>query len=141
MSDIELFLSIWFVIVISLLLIFFLKGKRALASFPDLKSVHVVFREKSASGNALKNVLTKLAGVNNTLDVIVTNEEFWLKSPLLLAGAVNRFGLLHKVSLKNIYKVEAKGKKVQVEFKSKTGETVQVLLLLKNPEDFIKAIQ
>ncbi len=99
----EIVFSVWLIFAISFIGLLLYRGKRALEIFPDIKTMEVLFREKSVSGTSLKNRLTKLTSVNNALDIIVTKNELWIKSPILLAGFLNWFGLLHKVSINNIY--------------------------------------
>lgn len=136
-----IFFIVWLIVAAFILIKFFLSGKEALSIFPNINTVKVVYRDKSASGNSTQNWHTRIGGAHNSLDIVVTDKEFWLKSMLLFAGIGKRSDLLHKVPLHNIVGINKEGKRVIVDFKTEDGKDKQVILLTKKPDNFIKAIR
>lgn len=126
---------------ITMLTIMYKRGKKALAIFPNISSVDVLFREKGVSGNSRKSLKTKLGGASNVLDIIVTENELWIRSPLLIAGFGETFDLLHKVQLSRISNAESNKKKVVITFNS-DGKTETTLdLKIKKAQEFVEIIK
>ncbi len=140
MDEGTIFLIVWTIAVVLILSKLYIIGKKSLSIFPDINTVHVVYRDKSASGNSTQSWKTKMGGAKNVLDIVVTDKELWIKSMLLFAGIGKRYDLLHKVSLNNIKGVNTKGKKITIDFKTEDGEDKQVVIITKRPDDFMKAI-
>jgi len=140
MDEGTIFLIVWTIAVVLILSKLYIIGKKALSIFPDINTVQVVYRDKSASGNSTQSWKTKMGGAKNVLDIVVTDKELWIKSMLLFAGIGKRYDLLHKVSLNNIKGVNPKGKKITIDFKTEDGEDKQVVIITKRPDDFMKAI-
>ena len=136
-----IFLIVWVVVAAFILTTLYKRGKRALSIFPDINSVLVIYRDKSASGHSTKSWTTKMGGARNVLDIIVTDKELWLKSMLLFAGIGQQYDLLHKISLDNITRADRQGNKITVDFKTEHGEDKQVVLMTKRADDFLKAIK
>lgn len=82
-----------------------------------------------------------MGGARNVLDVVVTDKELWLKSMLLFAGIGKQYDLLHKVSLDNIKRAERQGSKITLYFRTEDGENKQIVLTIKRPDEFLKAIK
>lgn len=124
-----------------MLTIMYKRGKKALAIFPNISSVDVLFREKGVSGNSRKSLKTKLGGASNVLDIIVTDNELWIRSPLLIAGFGKTYDLLHKVQLSRISNAESNRKKVIITFNS-DGKTETTLdLKMKKAQEFVEIIK
>ncbi len=136
-----IFLGLWVIVIAFILITLYKRGKKALSIFPDFQSVHVVYRDKSASGQSNKSGRTKMGGARNSLDIVVTNEELWLKNMLLFASIGKQYDLLHRVPLQNILSADQQGKRVTVDFKTEDGEDKQVVLMTKQPSDFLKALK
>ena len=136
----QVFLIIWFLIVITILLIFYTQGKKALAIFPPLNTVNVIYRDKSASGRSLHSFKTKFGGARKVLDIVVTDNEIWLKSMLLFAFIQKRNDLLHKVKLDQIKSIKLEEKKVKLSFTS-NGQNTDIELFTSNPLKLIDALK
>ncbi|BDD01378.1 hypothetical protein [Persicobacter psychrovividus] len=141
MNGETIFLIVWVIVAAFILTTFYKRGKKALSIFPDIHSVRVVYRDKSASGHSNKSWTTKMGGARNALDIVVTDKELWLKSMLLFAGIGKHYDLLHKVSLDNIIRTDRQGRKITVDFKTEDGKDKQVVFMTKRPDDFLKAIK
>jgi len=118
----------------------YIRGKSALVIFPNITSVDVLFREKGVSGNSRKSLKTKFGGAKNVLDVIVTDCELWIRSPLLFAGFSKTYDLLHKVQLSHISNVESNKKKVVISFNSDGKIETTLELKMKKAQDFVEII-
>ncbi|HYV95396.1 MAG TPA: hypothetical protein VE978_26720 [Chitinophagales bacterium] len=141
-NGVTIFLIVWVIIATFLITSFYRRGKRALSIFPDINSVMVKYRDMSASGYSTKNWITKRGRASGVLDIVVTDDELWLKSMLLFAGILKKYDLLHKIPLKKIMKANnITGRKVTLDFKSETGENKQVVLITKRPDELIRAIK
>lgn len=141
MSGETIFLTAWVIVVVFILTTLYKRGKKALFIFPDINSVHVVYRDKSASGYSTKSSRTKMGGARNVLDIVVTDKELWIKSMLIFASIGQQFDLLHKISLSNITQANREGRKITLNFKTEEGDDRQVVLLTKWPGDFLNAIR
>lgn len=53
------FIYTWLVIVVTLVTIFFIRGRKAIQIFSDLDLSNLVYSEKSASGYSTKSLRTK----------------------------------------------------------------------------------
>ncbi len=135
-----IFLIIWVIVTTLIMTKLYISGKKALSIFPDINTIQVLYRDKSASGHSTQTWKTRIGGASGILDIVVTDKELWLKSMLLFAGIGEKHDLLHKITLNNITDVNKEGKKVTIDFKLEDGKGKQVILLTKRPDDFIKAI-
>jgi len=136
-----IFLTVWFILAISLLSIMYIRGKKALEQFPNLDTVNILFRERKASGNSLKSFQTKYGGASKVLEIIVTDNELWLKSPLLIAGFGDKIDLLHKVKLTNILSADINKKDVIIVFITENKIETKIRIRMKNREKFIEIIK
>lgn len=136
----EIFPYISTIFPVCMLVYLYITGKKALAIFPAINTVTVVYRNRFASGYATKRSFWKNGRANKVLDVVVTDNELWLKSMLLFAGMALRIGLLHKIPLKNITNATLQGDKVIVDFKNDAFEDVQMVIITKNPGVFLRAL-
>ena len=140
MNEQTIFLIIWTVITVFILITSYWKGKKALAIFPNINFVNVIYQDKYASGYSTKSWRTRIGGTRNMLKIVVTDNELWLTCNILLAGIGEYYDLLHKISLENIKKVEKQEKKITLDFKTNSGIDKQVVLITKQPEIFLKAL-
>jgi hypothetical protein len=136
-----IFLTIWLIIAVIMLAMLYRRGKKALEIFPDPDSIDILFREKSVSGNSRKSLITKLGGANNVLEIIVTNDELWIRSPLLFAGFGKTYDLLHRIKLTDVLNVELSKKKVVISFKSGSNSDTTLDLKMKKAQAFIEIIK
>jgi len=131
----EYFVFIFFGFVIVIVAIFFIGGKAAVKMFDDVDLTKVIYSEKFASGYSTKSFLTKLGGAQNSLHVIITDQQLILKCNFLLAFVANKFDLLHRIPLKNLVGTELKNgafnSKLQVRFNTSDGQERVVVLMSK----------
>jgi hypothetical protein len=120
---------------------FYDRGKKALAIFPDIKMVTVVYRDRTATGYSTRSWKTRVGGANRSLEVVVTDSELWLKSFVLLAGIAQQHDLIHRVRLTSITKVKEEGTVVKLDFKNERGQPKQVVINTRSPADFMNAIK
>lgn len=127
-------------IVIVMLKTFYDSGKRALSIFPDIKSVQVKYRDKTALGYSTKSWKTKVGGASRAADIVVTDKELWLRSFLLFAGITKQHDLLHRIPINRITKIRESNGQITLDFKSDKGESKQVVLNTKNSSDLLKSL-
>jgi hypothetical protein len=119
---------------------FYDRGKKALSIFPDINSVSVKYRDKTALGYSTKSWQTKIGGASRALDIVVTDKELWLKSFLLFAGINQQHDLLHKISLNKITRVKESGAEIILDFKNEKGEKKQVVINTRDKAGFLNCI-
>ncbi|WP_146035296.1 hypothetical protein, partial [Formosa algae] len=136
----HIFLIFWVIMAATMLTVMYKRGKKALDIFPDISSVHILFREKGVSGNSRKSLKTKLGGARNVLEIIVTNDELWIRSPLLFAGFGKTYDLLHKVQLLHISNAELNKKNVVITFNSTQKTETTLDLKMKKAQEFVEII-
>ena len=141
MESEQLFLIVWVLLAIGLLTFAFFKGKKMLSVFSPLDSVKVVFREKRVSGGSRKSFITKGGSASKVLDVVVTENELWIKCSVLMAGFSWAFDLVHKVDLSNITSVNINKNKVSLSFQSSKNESTVFDLKLKKAKEFFNLIE
>ena len=49
--------------------------------------------------------------------------------------------ILHKILIKNIFKISRDNKKILIDFKIDNGDKKQIILSMKNSEDFLKSLK
>ncbi len=137
-----IFFIVWCIVVVFILTTFYLKGKKALSIFPDIDDDDIKFRDKRASGYSTKSFKTKMGGARKVLDIIVTNDELWLKSRLLFAFVSKKNDLLHRIPFNNIKSIAENGKTIIIDFTSAdTGDNKQVVILTKKHKNFLSAVK
>lgn len=119
---------------------FYDQGKAALAIFPDIKTVTVVYRDKTALGYSMKSWKTKVGGASRSLDIIVTDKELWLRSVLLLAGITRQHDLVHRVPLHRIGSAKESKEGIVLSFKTEKGEAKQIVINTRDKQEFLKSI-
>jgi hypothetical protein len=129
------FLYIWIVLVASILVIFFIRGKAAMKMFENLDLSNVDYSEKNASGNSTHSFITKLGGANKVLHIIITKKELVLKTNLFMASIAKKSDLLHIIPLTNLVSTELKDgriiSKLHVRFTGVNGDGKEVVLMSK----------
>ncbi|WP_196889351.1 hypothetical protein [Aureivirga sp. CE67] len=142
MISTQLFIGIYLLISVLIVLMFFIKSKKALSIFPDLDSVTILFREKYASGRSNNSFLTKIGGSKKTLEVILTTQEFWVRGNIITAAVSLKFDLIHKIPFSKIKKVErTNGSMISIYFVSEANVNTNLELKLKNPDQFIDILK
>lgn len=120
---------------------FYDRGKKALSIFPDIRSVNIRYRDKTAFGYSTKSWQTKVGGASRSMDIIVTDKELWLRSFLLFAGITQQHDLLHRIPLHRIIKVKEHGAEVTLDFRDEKGQPKQVVINTKNKIEFLKHLR
>ena len=124
------------------LLVIYLKGRKALAMFPSMKTAEVRYKDEQASAHATRNLATKLGGSNGVIHVIVTNEELWIKCSTLFAGLRARADVISKTPLKHVTVVKAhKSGKIQLSLRQEEGPNRQITIQTRDKEAFTKALK
>jgi hypothetical protein len=136
----SIFLIAFVAIVIVMLKTFYDSGKKALSMFPDVNSVKVAYRDRTASGYSTKSWKTKIGGASRSVDIIVTDKELWLRSFLLLAGITKQHDLIHKIQLNKIIRVKESNGQITLYFKNDQGESKQVVLNTRDKTEFLQSI-
>ena len=119
---------------------FYDRGKKALSIFPDINSVTVRYRDKTALGYSTKSWQTKIGGTSRAIDIVVTDKELWLKSFLLLAGITQQHDLVHRIPLTRIIRVKEKGSEIILDFKNDKGEKKQVVINTRDKAEFLRTL-
>jgi hypothetical protein len=127
-------------LAIIMLKTFYDSGKNALSIFPDIRTVHVIYRDETASGYSTKSWKTKMGGASRAIDIVVTDKELWLSSFLLFAGITKQHDLLHKIPLNKIAVAKEKEGRITLNFKSDKGESKQVVIITRDKTAFLKSI-
>ena len=117
-------------------------GRRAERRFRDQGQQPIRFRERGASGYSNRSLLTKLGGARRALDVVVTDDEVWVKGiwpPFSFVGT--RFDLTHRIRRSLVRSVESRGDTVDLRFLSEEGADSHIVLILKNARAFVAAVR
>ncbi|NOQ71918.1 MAG: hypothetical protein GQ574_07950 [Crocinitomix sp.] len=137
------FIYIWLVLAVSMVSIFFIRGKAAIKMFENLDLSNVAYSEKSASGYSTKSFGSKFGGASKVLHIIITDKELVLKTYLFLAFIAKKNDLLHIIPLTTLTNTELKDgrifSKLHVRFTGIKGEEKEVVLMSKRNLE-IKAI-
>jgi len=136
-----IFFTIWLVIMTALLAFGYLKGKKALKIFPPLSEVSILYQEKRASGHSTKSLRTKFSGTKNTLEIIVTTNELWIRPQFILFAFVDN-DLNHRFNWEQVKDVSLKNnKQVIVTYQDSNHPLVDIHLQLKNAHKFLEAVE
>jgi len=120
---------------------FYDRGKKALSIFPDINSVNILYRDKTAFGYSTKSWHTKVGGASRSMDIIVTDKELWLRSFLLLAGITQQHDLVHRIPLHRIVRIKEHGAEITLDFRNEKGQPKQVVINTKNKIEFLKHLR
>lgn len=119
---------------------FYDSGKKALSIFPDITTVKVKYRDKTATGYSTLSWKTKAGGASRVIDIVVTDTELWLRSFLLFAGITKQHDLLHRIPLHKIMRVNETGEEITLDFRNEKSEKKQVVIRTFNKPEFLKSI-
>jgi hypothetical protein len=137
------FIYIWLVMALTIVSIFFIRGRKAIQLFSDLDLSNLVYSEKNATGYSTKSFRTRWGGSSKILHIMITNKELIIKTYLFMAYIAEKHDMLHRIPLENILKTQIKKgvlfSRLFIEFKGQNGETKEIVLMSKN-NDQIKEI-
>lgn len=136
-----IFLIIWIAVTSWMIYTMYTRGKRAISIFPSLDESKFPFVDKRASGYSNKSFKTKVGGAQNSLHVIVTDSELWLKSTLLLASFSKYSDLLHRIPLSKIIDLAEKKNFLDIEFINEKDERKLVSLKTKNNKQLARLLK
>ncbi len=123
-------------------LVFYVAGRRAEKRFKDQGDQPVRFRERGASGHSRKSVVTKLGGANGVLEVVVTDQEVWLKGIWPMFSYIgSRFDMTHRIPKSSVRACTVSNERVELRFISEKGEDTLVVIELKDPAAFKAALE
>ena len=140
MDAVEIFLLVGICVSGLILKTFYDRGKKALSIFPDINSVTIRYRDKTALGYSTKTWTTKIGGASRALDIVVTDEELWIRSFLLLAGITQQHDLVHRIPLHKIMGIKQEGSSIVLDFKNDKDEKKQVVINTRDREGFLKSL-
>ncbi|MFK7784092.1 MAG: hypothetical protein AB8B56_03190 [Crocinitomicaceae bacterium] len=106
---------IWLGLMVSFVLILYFTGRRQIREFGNVDYSKARFYEKFASGYSTKSWKTKRGGASRTLHILITDDEFILKTFMFVAYVAKRHDLLHRIPLKNVISAEVRRKLFQTE--------------------------
>ena len=105
--------------IISLNLILMIWSWRAQNIFPSTSTVRKRYQDQYVSGYSDKNTLSTITGARRSLEIIVTDDELWIRPSFRLTPFGKIQDLIHKIPLENITSVtEVKDKYVQIKFRT-----------------------
>jgi hypothetical protein len=131
-----IFIIICIGFVVVSFIVSYILGKKTLSKFPELNNNEIIFREKGVSGNSDQSTMTYLGGAKNVLDVVITTEELWIKTPLIFARFAKFFDLLHKVPLKDIYDLKVSDRFLSVTFRTHAIKPTTLNLRIRKNHEF-----
>lgn len=109
--------------------------------FGNISADPFIFQEKRCSGYSKKSIFTRLGGARNVLEVIVTDKELCIKGIMSLFTFIGtKYDLSHRVPLGNVTNVKLVKKNIELQLKTAKGSTSDIVLTLKNPGDFLAAM-
>ena len=121
--------------------VFYVAGRKAEVRFRNLPSQPIRFRERGASGHSTNSILTKMGGANGVLEVVVTDDEVWLKGIWPMFSYIgSRFDMTHRVPKSSVRACNVFNRKVELRFLNEKGEESHVVLELKSPAAFKAAL-
>ena len=138
---ITIFIVVWFSLGIIPLYLFISGSKKAKKMFEDLPSSNFVYQEKGVSGYSKKSFFTRIGGARNVLEVIVTESELCVKGIMSVFTFIGtKYDLTHRVPLSNIVSASRNGKYVELQLITGKGKTSNIVLMLRNPDQFLQAV-
>lgn len=130
----------WFAMAIFIFTISFIRGKRALSIFPDLSAVNVLFRESGASGFSDRSFISSMAKSRGILEIIITENELWVRSNILLAGTGKMVDMVHKIEFAKIKEIGSFGNETTIVFTANDQINTTIRLQLKKEKQFLETI-
>ena len=119
------------------LLIITIIGIRKSPRFPKTDSVNVIFREQFLSGRSSR----LMSRYRNILEVVVTDQEFWIRPFILFFPFAAFFNDIHRIPISSIQKIETRRDETIIYLLNSKGFTVHFSIYFKNPKAFIKSVE
>lgn len=112
-------------------------GIRKSPVFPKINSVNVLFRERFLSGRTKGLVGT----YKNILDVVLTDQELWIRTFLPFSGFAVLFKAVHKVPVSEIRGVETRRNETTIYFINNESKEVYFSISFNKQQLFIQKLQ
>ncbi|MDW3652644.1 MAG: hypothetical protein R8P61_36540 [Bacteroidia bacterium] len=133
-----IFLSVFLLVLGYILFQFYRLSKKASAvTFPDLESVRVLYRDKRGSGQSDKDWQAKMGSADKTLEIVLTEDELWIRGPKMFAFIAEKIDLFHRIPIGKISKVERKRKVIKICFSLDQGASRTLSIRTADPDEFI----
>jgi len=136
----QIFLIVWAVVMVCLISTFIIRGRKSLQKFPELEKSAFEYVENSASGYSTQSFKTRMGGAQNVLRIRVTKDELWLTSNTLMAWILDKYDLLHLISIKSLKSVESEGNNINIAF-DKSGQLKEVVIMSKRQNELIQLLK
>ena len=112
--------------------------------FPEVPPAGIRFDERTASGHSYKPLFTKLGGASRCLHVTITDTEVWIRPSGPFRVFAQQSDLEHRIPLASITGAQpqeyAFGRNLMLDYRDARGQTHRLSLMLKQPDDFLKAL-
>lgn len=136
-----IFFAVWVLMAIPSV-IFALRGiSKAKKTFDGVDNLPIKYREKGASGYSKKSFITRIGGANKVLDIILTDTELCIKGVNSLFSFIGSFyDLSHRIKRENILNIQKVKNQIEIKFITEAGKQTEVVLMLKNGDQFLSAV-
>lgn len=122
---------------ISIIGVMTLIGIRISPKFPKIHSVHVLFRERFLSGRSSG----LMSNYRNVLEVVVTEQELWIRTFFLLFPFAAIFNQIHRIPLSAVQAIESKGGETTVYFLNAHGKQVHFSFYFRQTAHLIETLE
>jgi hypothetical protein len=111
---------------------------------PTILAEEIIFKENFASGNSLKNVITRFGGARNCLRLVVTRDLLLVTSWFPFSLITPFYDLEHSIPINRISALESDSflwfKGIRVVFTDEYGNNHSLALYPRNLEGFLNAL-
>lgn len=137
-----IFFAVWVLMAIPSV-IFALRGiSKARKTFDGVDIQPIKYREKGASGYSKRSFITRIGGANKVLDIILTDSELCIMGINSLFSFIGSFyDLSHRIKRENILNIQKVKSQVEIRFITASGKHTEVVLMLKNGDQFLSAVK
>ena len=139
MNPEQIFLILWFIVMISLFSIFIIRGRRTLLQFPKMNDSEFEFIENRASGYSCQSFRTKMGGAKNVLRIRVTKNELWITTNTFMAFIAEKFDLIHVIPINELVCANKEGKKINIEF-TKNGIVKRIVIVSRKQNELVSIL-
>ncbi|MEO9485247.1 MAG: hypothetical protein ABJG47_17440 [Ekhidna sp.] len=134
-------LLIWLLFAGTLMYYTYRRGQKALSIFPPIDTVKVLYRDRKASVKSNKSLWTKLGAISNSVDLVVTDTELWVKGNKFIASFMTKYDILHKIPLSKVTSVHRKGDRIKLRFKPENYLEKELVIQTTQTSKFIELVK
>ncbi|QNN22097.1 hypothetical protein HED60_07365 [Planctomycetales bacterium ZRK34] len=116
------------------------KHRRDGVKFPKREMVNIRYQERWASGNSHKTFFTRLGGANNCLNLVVTDDELWVRLTFPFNVFAMPLDLTHRIPLESITDLQRKKRVMLITYTRADGESRTISVVSHHPEQFWAAL-